>query len=939
MKLIKCNAGLLVAFFASIVMQIGCAQAQTTYANEVTVRVPLRPEMLKSESAVADFTGLVDEQEGNEDPPKTSPTAGWKANSLRSNQYPVAVVLDLGQERHLSSVWLYDNNGIGDIVFYAGKPDEWKQIATYNTDKYKHWAKVPLSSTTNYLRIEFKDGGTNINELLLNAYTEAGFKALNARLEREKRERDEREAAIKLAQEEVAKRPVIEMTPFGKLSLVDEIDVGAANPGHMFEENPKGATKIETILGRPSRVLLPTEGESSYMSFRIGRFKLLKPGAQYVLTVEYPEDTARSWVVMSGGNETSRGFHTGRTTGDAFHPKYVNNLNESLNVPLSGRFETWKLFFTLHDRFPARNFIRGAGVRALLPEDGFPVTIAQFSKRDIPASSGAAVSRIRLFEVLEPHNIKATYTLPPAGLPQRHLFGREEMADGVIDSNKEEERGLKDRLDWYKAKAKLMHFLGMNTFTKDLLEFGAVQHWDTSPLGGNKWAYFNGNTKDLWGNIVDVMGKEGFSVLPYYEYAGSKGQEGLGNQRRAKPLTRDDAYTHISWIENANADITDPDTFEDFKKMLDLTVLREKAKANFTGIWLRPRSQLPISFSDATRARFAKEANADNAVTRDELKNDKALLSKYYEWWFGKRREFLAAMNTYLAQNGIQQPVVLYTAEASEPGAYFRNWDSQIVTDDPDFWKPILDLPEHVKGDKKTTAITIDEVIKKDLYMDAMQGPRLSWGGWELSHANPESDPKRYKNTNGVLQTHPFNRLYTVSDPRTFDAFSGPAGLAIIRHYTLNENMMFTRDDKEKLGYFVGDIERTGPYCMMAEAMAMANGNPTHIGYLSGGNFGRGFPEYVRAFNTAFLSLPALPSEVVVKAASDPSVVVRSIKTPANGTYLAIVNTAMGDKKVTVTLPTNGKIIDAVTGKAIAVNGGKVQLSLYPFQLQSLHIQ
>jgi hypothetical protein len=895
--------------------------------------------MLQSESELADFSGLVDEQDAS-DTPTTTPTTGWKIGSQHAKKFPFAAVIDLGEEKHLASVWLYDINSSGDITFYGGKPGDWKPVATYNTGSYKKWVEVPLDTTTRYLRVELKSGGAQIAELLLDAYTEESFRARSARLEKEKRELAEREAALQAAKDEVAKRPVITMAPFGKLSLVDEVNVGSADPGHLFEESPAGATKVETILGKPSRVLVPAEGESSYMSFRLGRFKLLKPGAQYVLAVEYPEDTSRSWIVMSGGNETSRGFYTGRTTGDAFHPKYVNNLNESLNVPLSGRYETWKLFFTLHDRFPQRDFIRGAGPRSLLPEDGFPVTIAQFSKSNIPASSGAAVSRIRLYEVLEPQNLKANYTPPPNGLPQRHLFWREEMADGVLSGNKEEERGLKDRLDWYRAKAKLMQFLGMNTYTKDLLEFGSVQHWDTSPLGGNKWAYFDGATKDLWGNIVEVMGKEGFSLLPYYEYAGSKGQQGLGPQRRAKPLTRDDGYTHIKWIESANVDITDPDAYEDFKKMLDLTVVRQKDKAKFTGVWIRPRSQMPISFADATRARFAKEANADKAITRDDLKNDKALLARYYDWWFGKRRDFLAAMRDYLVQNGIEQPVVLYTAEASEPGAYFRSWEPQFVADDPAFWQPILSEPQHVGADgKKTAVLTVDEVVKKDLYLDALQGPRLSWGGWELSHANPESDPKRYKATPGVLQTHPFNRLYTVSSPKTLEAFSGPSGLALIRHYSLNENMMFDRQDKPKLGYFVADIERAGPYCMMAEATAMANGNPTYIGYLSGGNFGRGFPEYVQSFNTAFLSLPALPSEVVPNAASDAAVVVRSIKTPANGTYLAIVNTAMGDKKVSVTIPANGTVTDAATGKTLPVTGGKIQLSLYPFQLQSVHIQ
>lgn len=145
--------------------------------------------------------------------------------------------------------------------------------------------------------------------------------------------------------------------------------------------------------------------------------------------------------------------------------------------------------------------------------------------------------------------LSAKYTLPPEGLPQRHLFWREEMADNAIEPNKEGEAGVKTPLDWYRFKANQMSFLGMNTYTKDLLEFGAVQHWDTTAHGGNSWAYFRGDSKDLWRQIVEVMGQRGFTVLPYYEYSGSKGEKGLGNERRAKPLTRDDAFSHIKWID------------------------------------------------------------------------------------------------------------------------------------------------------------------------------------------------------------------------------------------------------------------------------------------------------------------------------------------------------------------------------------------------------
>ena len=44
-----------------------------------------------------------------------------------------------------------------------------------------------------------------------------------------------------------------------------------------------------------------------------------------------------------------------------------------------------------------------------------------------------------------------------------------------------------------------------------------------------------------------------------------------------------------------------------------------------------------------------------------------------------------------------------------------------------------------------------------------------------------------------------------------------------MRHYALNENMMSDASDKEKLGYFVADVERAGAACMQAEAVAMAN--------------------------------------------------------------------------------------------------------------------
>lgn len=241
---------------------------------------------------------------------------------------------------------------------------------------------------------------------------------------------------------------------------------------------------------------------------------------------------------------------------------------------------------------------------------------------------------------------------------------------------------------------------------------------------------------------------------------------------------------------------------------------------------------------------------------------------------------------------------------------------------------------------KPIVPISVERVVKESLYLEALLAPPLNWGTWEVHHANPPADPARYRDAPGVLMTHCFNRLYTVSSPRTFDLFRGPSGLAAVRHYALNEHMMFDRKDGEKLGYFVADLERAGPGCMMAEAQAVAHGDPTMLGYLLGGNFGRGFPQYVRAFNANFLALPALPSERLSAACEDEEIVVRAIRTSGHGTYLAVVNTGFATKpSVRVRLPGAGVASDAVSGDTLPTRDGFVDLALHACQLRSLRVR
>ena len=249
---------------------VGCAVAPSVAAtdNAETVRIPLAPAMLQSESEKVDFSGLVDEQDAIGDPPTIAAKNGWK--TLPGGQAPAAAVLDLGAEKPLASVWLFDTNGVGDTVFYAGTPGAWKPIATYDGGKYMSWSQIPLGVKTRYLRVELKSREANAGEMALYGYTDAGWQNYQQQKAAADRAATEKAAAIEKAKAEVAKRPIVSMAPFGKLALVDEVDLGAADPKHGFAQSPANVSRVETILGQKARVVAPTDGESAYITVRLG---------------------------------------------------------------------------------------------------------------------------------------------------------------------------------------------------------------------------------------------------------------------------------------------------------------------------------------------------------------------------------------------------------------------------------------------------------------------------------------------------------------------------------------------------------------------------------------------------------------------------------------------------------------------------------------------
>jgi hypothetical protein len=917
--------------------------------EKLEFRVKIDKLMIVNETKKADACILFDEQEKTGE---NSPPMGLKQLSVKAWSGQKGVVLnayvDFGKERDISSVWLYDSNGGGqDFVVSFGKPGDWKELFRDNCIGYQIWKPHPARVRTRYLRFTKTGGKANISEIIIFEMPEAGY-STTPKIEKKKIPWDLLSEPVDIAKTKkaVAVRKLVDVgVPFGKLPLIDEVNCGDESDckKHEMKVYPVNGSEVKDVFGKKCRILL-NDGGKKYISFRLGRNAGMKAGKAYLITVDFPEDVSRTMYIINMASESVRGVHTGQAVGDVFFTYTSNNL-ESIKIPLSRKYCTWKQFFYMHNRYAKLN---RSSERILVPGNGFNVTICQSRKVNAPDSAGVAVARIRLFEVPEPSSLNAEHQLPK-GLPKRRLFYRQEMAMGVVNNEKKEKRGLDKVQDWYEYKMRLMKFLGMNTYTKPLMVFGRCQGWDTGDPG---W-YVSHKFPWLWRSLLPIAKKYDLDVLPYLEFAGGTGRNGISAKRYAHPLGEGKDYTHIRWAEPYNLDLTHPDSLADAKRMLRCTVLRHKKLANFAGVWLRPRvSQMPISFSQDALDLFVKETGKKQRLKRKMLrgKENKKLLDEYYAWWHGKRKEFLIALRDYLRKGGIKDARLLYTAYVTEPGPVLQDFKpgkrTLLVTDDSEFWKKIFAKPPYkAKHDYEASwePISYDTVLKEQLYLKALMAPRFTWGNWEWQHACPRPDPQNYKDVDGVMMSYPYNRLYTTASSKAMDSFRSKNGLAMVRHYPLNEKIMADDIGGNKnavLGYFVSDVEYAGPYCMVAEALAVANADPIWLGYLSSNTFNRGFPEYARNFNSAFLSLPALPSKRLKKASSDAEVVVREIKTDKHGTYLAIVNTAWVDKKdIKIILPVSGKATNAATGEELPASGKNLNLSFYPCELKAIRIQ
>ena len=110
------------------------------------------------------------------------------------------------------------------------------------------------------------------------------------------------------------------------------------------------------------------------------------------------------------------------------------------------------------------------------------------------------------------------------------------MADGVIESDKETERGVKDRLDWYRYKANQMRFLGHQHLHQGPAGVRRVPALGLDALRRQRLGLLRLRARRTCGRRSwRSWAQQGFGVLPYYEYAGSKGDRASATSAAASP--------------------------------------------------------------------------------------------------------------------------------------------------------------------------------------------------------------------------------------------------------------------------------------------------------------------------------------------------------------------------------------------------------------------
>ncbi len=134
-------------------------------------KLTLSPDMLFNCSTKGDARMLIDEQSISGDPaagsggsPETVFFPGWPHQHI---YYPADVIIDLGVNHNLSSIWVFDVNDSDTLRIFTGSLAGWTEAGYLFLNQYNAWQSFMLNVDARFVMLRFRSPACRIAEFVL----------------------------------------------------------------------------------------------------------------------------------------------------------------------------------------------------------------------------------------------------------------------------------------------------------------------------------------------------------------------------------------------------------------------------------------------------------------------------------------------------------------------------------------------------------------------------------------------------------------------------------------------------------------------------------------------------------------------------------------------------------------------------------------------------
>ena len=677
-----------------------------------------------------------------------------------------------------------------------------------------------------------------------------------------------------------------EDTPMGKLKLVDEIyatwSASVSNEEHPYKEGGVrafwGGRRAYDPEFEGVRVLngYREAVNNQHFGYRIGRGNM-KPGTQYLLRVQYPEDKTRYFAmdIKAGRNYQGVGFRTG-----------VSADNPVTPYPLSGKLEWSDHIVSLSDQTYGFN-----GKRTVSSENGFWVFFHDIGRVYAPQyDAGPAVAQMRLYEIPANDTLTIRY---PEGRPRRVLmmdWERQPEADPAAVAQYAKLMGLN-------ALSPVIQKWSFTGFYENTQAFDGEPEWYGFPV--HRDGFGNENSWRVNKEWADATRDAGVLYIPRLEYGGSQKlpQEArvIGKDGKVDPCGR-----YVGW----GANLLHPATWEDVKTQIDESVgVFAKTHPNIGGILWRMRSdRVKISYGKQDVEMFCKETNRampEGDAAKIAAWASQTMAKEYEDWWHAKRRDFHVKIRDHLRSHNPAWKL------------YYYNWD-------PDGWSLATGNNEGNTAKDWTDLYNVNtarewynrKIAEQKKLTPADYVRRFVEGAHPMvDEPHKRLRPGLYKDVDGIALFAPVHWHYLSDNEPYIRLFETGDGLAVCNQFYYEEK---GRSNVQGDNYETSEMTPGGPdFAMAEEVLSFFHGDPNVITWTPY-TIGRSFTTEHRRFARAFLSLPATRGRVVPNANADAKVRVY------DGGYASVAHRGFKAAKLEVKIPgASAKITNLVTGESV----------------------